>query len=198
MTGRLLILLGYAAIGSFLAVPHAAHAERSWEQKLFSYISVNQDIASVLKEFSYINDIPLITSEKVQGRVQGRWLDIPCGEFLQKMSRLYDFDWYDDGSTLYISSKSERTTQIIPLHNHTLSELKTGLQNLGLLDRRFDITPGPASDTLAVSGPPRFLSMIQQTLLSLPNTAHPARAMSNSSRHLTLFRGSAVSDVIVN
>ncbi|KXV69387.1 hypothetical protein AD951_06885 [Acetobacter malorum] len=198
MSRHFLAIMGYATISGLLVAPCVALAENNWEEKPFSYIAVNQEISSVLKEFSYINDIPVIASDKVRGHVQGRWLNLSSRDFLQKMSHLYDFDWYNDGAALYISSKSERITQIIPLHNHTLSELRSALLNMGLLDNRFDIGAGPANDTLAVSGPPRLVSMVQQTVLSLPSTQHAIKTSGGEVRHLTLFRGSAVSDVIVN
>lgn len=191
-------VLSCAVFGGFLFAASTASAYEKWEKKPFSYISVNQGISSVLKEFSYINDISIVVSDKVHGQVHGRWLNLSSKEFLQKTGRLYDFDWYDDGAALYISSTSERSTQIMPLHGHSFSHLKSALQQMGLLDTRFDLGAGPATDTVMVAGPPRFIAMVQQTLLSLPAESRPVHRAESASRHLTLFRGSSVSDIVVH
>ena len=198
MTDHFSTVLSCAAICGFLFTASAASAYETWEQKPFSYIAVDQKISSVLKEFSYINDVSVVVSDKVRGQVHGRWMNISSRDFLQTMSRLYDFDWYDDGAALYISSKSERSAQIIPLHSHTFTQLKVALQKMRLLDTRFDLSTGPANDTIMVAGPPRFIALVQQTLLSLPAEAPPPRRTGGSARHLTVFRGSTVSDIIVH
>nr|WP_298797135.1 hypothetical protein [uncultured Acetobacter sp.] len=192
------IVMSCAAIGGLFFTSPSASAYDHWEQNPFSYIAIDQGVSSVLKEFSYINDISVIISEKVRGHVHGRWLNISSSEFLQKMSHLYDFDWYYDGAGLYISSTSERSTQILPLHGHSLSQLKIEMQKLDFFDKRFDLNTGPARDTLVVSGPPRFIAMVQQTLQVLSPEPYSVRRSESSARHLTLFRGSSVSDIIVH
>ncbi|MCX2561152.1 hypothetical protein OQ252_07045 [Acetobacter farinalis] len=198
MTDCLSKVFSFAVLGGLLITSPAALAYRKWEKNPFSYIAVDQNISSVLKEFSYINDLSINISEKIHGQVRGRWLNITSEDFLQKMSRLYDFDWYDDGGALYVSSKSERSTQIVPLHDHSLSQLRVEMQRLGLFDERFELNAGPANDTAVISGPPRFIAMVQQTLQSLSPEARPVRRSSDNGRHLTLFRGSSVSDIVVH
>lgn len=187
-----------AVLGGLLITSSTAFAYSKWEQSPFSYVAMDQSISSVLKEFSYINDIPVNISEKIHGQVRGRWLNISSEDFLRKMSHLYDFDWYYDGSALYISGKSERSTQIVPLHDHSLSRLRVEMQRLGLFDERFELNAGPANDTAVVSGPPRFIAMVEQTLQSLSPEARPERRSGGSGRHLILFRGSSVSEVVVH
>lgn len=191
-------ILGCAVVGGFTIFTPAALAHGEWEEKPFSYIAINQELSSVLKEFSYINDISIITSDKVHGRVHGRWLDMSSEDFLQKMSHLYDFDWYDDGSAIYVSSKSERSTQIVSLHGHPLSQVKGELQSMGFMDRRFDISASTTNDMAVISGPPRFVAVVQQTIQSLPAENHVVSQVAHTGRHLTLFRGSSVSDIVVH
>ena len=93
----------------------------------------------------------------------------------------HNFEWYFDGRILHISTNEESVIRLLALDSVPFFELRTALDRLGIADRRFPLRHGGASKLVLVSGPPRYVALVEQTLLALVNAA---------PTQVSIFRGS--------
>ena len=119
---------------------------------------------------------------------------LPPRQFLDHLAQSYGLDWFFDGTTLAISATSEAETRFVTLPGVAVSVLQAALQSAGLLDPRFGLRAGPAPGTAMVSGPPRYLHLVEETAAALAQPA-PAPRSPQPASLLTVFRGAAVSKV---
>lgn len=152
-----------AVVSVSLSFPAVAAGE-FWKSKPFQYAAVDQSVNAVLQEFSAATGVPVDVSENVRGQVHERWPDKTAGEFLSHLSRDYGLEWYYDGSMLAISASSETSTQLLPLGSMSFDQLRAGLVSAGLMETRFGLRAGPKPGTVVVTGPPRYLALVKQTL----------------------------------
>jgi type III secretion protein C len=153
------------AIGLFWLVALPAHAanEPPWGDEPFGYVTVEQDLTELLREFASQFGIPITISPNVFGVVRGRLPEQPPRQFLDNLARLYGLLWYYDGFVLHISAIDEAESQIIRLDGMGIEQLTQSLEELGVLDSRFPWRVSPSMDVLYVSGPPRYVELIQST-----------------------------------
>ena len=169
-----------------------ARAE-TWSQRPFQYVAVDQGVRDVLREMATAVAVPIEISDAVRGQAHGRWAEMGAGEFLGRFARDYGLDWFYDGSLLSVSASSETATRLLPLHGVQVTALRSGLAAAGLLDTRFGLRDGPVPDIAMVSGPPRFVAIVQQSLDAVAAPQRPAVAAAppaSGGQHLTIYHGS--------
>ena len=89
------------------------------------------------------------------------------------------------------------------MHGAGLEKLRAGLTTAGLMDARFTLRAGPAPDVALVSGPPRYLAVVQETLDaifasgSVPKSPQPGGAIASAEQRIMVFRGSRVTNVVL-
>jgi type III secretion protein C len=147
----------------FLATPVKAATEPPWGNEPFGYVTVEQDLTELLREFASQFGIPITVSSNVFGVVRGRLPAQPPRQFLDNLARLYGLLWYYDGFVLHISGIDEAESQIIRLDGMGIEQLTRSLEELGVLDARFPWRVSPSMDVLYVSGPPRYVELIRST-----------------------------------
>jgi len=163
---------------------------------------VDQNLRDVLHELSIATATPIKVSDLVSGQAHGRWSNTTAGEFLSQLANTYALEWYFDGSLLSVSASSEDETRLVPLHGAGLEKVRDGLMTSGLMDTRFTLRAGPTPDVALVSGPPRFLAVVQQSVDAIVASGASLQAMrsgvaaSSPQQELTIFRGSHVSNVV--
>lgn len=194
-SGRVAVaaVLGYMAATPWRTAwaepaPHAQDRARPWSQQPFQYIALDQDIRDVLRELSAAVSVPVEMSDAVRGQARGRWDGPDAGHFLSRFAQDYGLDWYFDGSLLAVSAVSETATRVLPLHGVAMEPLRAGMASAGLLDSRFGLRAGPSPDTALVSGPPRFVSVVQQSI-DAEQPAHETVRVAPAER-VTIFHGS--------
>lgn len=193
----LLFALSPICAGSVVA------GERDWAQKPFGYVAIDQSLRDLLREFAAAVAVPLDVSDAVRGQVSGRWPEMPADRFLGALTRSERLESYFDGATLFVSAASENASRMLPLHGATLDQVGRGLEHAGWLDDHFSVRPGPTPGVALVSGPPRFLSVVQQTIDAIADTPTPTVAQASppptvvTERRMQVFRGSAVTSVVL-
>jgi len=188
-----------ALLFSPCAVGQAAEA---WSHRPFQYVAVDQGLRDVLAEMATNVSVPIAVSEAVHGQVHGHWTEMAAGDFLDQLAKTYGLVWYFDGALLSVSTSAENTTKLLPLRGLSLAQLRSGMTVARLIDPRFELREGPAPGTAVVSGPPRFLAMVQQSLDAMANaipvvpTVPVVDAPVVPERTLSVFRGSQTSSVV--
>lgn len=197
------LLVVLAAAGGFWCGAAHAAVDEDWASKPFHYVAVDQNLRDVLRELSIAAAVPVKVSDLVSGQAHGRWPDTTMGELLGQLARTYALEWYFDGSLLSVSASSEDETRLVSLHGAGLEKLRAGLTAAGLLDARFTLRAGPAPDVALVSGPPRYLAVVQETLDaivasgSVPKAMQSGSAVASTERRIMVFRGSTVTNVVL-
>ncbi|UFW92086.1 nodulation protein NolW (plasmid) [Bradyrhizobium barranii] len=162
----------------------------------YSYTVLDQDLSAALQEFGNNLNIRVNVSTEVRGRIRGRMPDLPPREFLDRLTALYNLQWYYDGLVLYISAAHEAQSRLIVLNPISFDAFKTALDALNISDERYIAKPAPGEGLVLASGPPRFVALMDQTLNGLVAEAqarrnHLAAEKPQRESVLMLFRGSS-------
>lgn len=156
-----IVTAGLASVGPALAV------EPAWPEGPYKYLVIDQDVRGVLVEFGRNVGIPVDVSEQIKGRLRGRLGVAPAREFLDKLCESYGLVWYFDGAVLHVSAKTEIRTELINIGRFPPGEVNEKLKALGIADPRFPVRSTQDIGVVSVSGPPSFVSLVRQTLISL-------------------------------
>ncbi|MCV3211078.1 type III secretion protein [Mesorhizobium sp. YC-39] len=176
---------------------HLAHsAPLSLPSTPYRYAVLDQELAAALQEFGNNLKIKISISGEVKGRIRGRMPDLPPRAFLDRLTDLYNLQWYFDGVELYVSSANEAQTRLLVLTPIRFDALKAALDALNISDERYVVRPAPGNALVMVSGPPRFVALVEQTFNGLVAQAQAqpqAAAVEKPPQEsvLLLFRGSS-------
>ncbi len=173
---------------------NAIASEPIWPPTAYDYVVVDQDLRTVLTQFGTNTGLRLVLSDQVQGRVHGRLPSASPREFLSNLAQEFGLDWYFDGAVISVSATSEAQTRLLSLQGVSFPKLRDGLAAAGLLEQRFQLKPGLASDIVIISGPPRYVAMVQQATAALSAEKDVKRAPA-SGETMVVFRGSTVNRV---
>ncbi|MGX5831859.1 secretin N-terminal domain-containing protein [Mesorhizobium sp. 43Arga] len=171
----------HSALGVPLSLPSAP----------YRYTVLDQDLSAALQEFGNNLNISVNISPEVKGRIRGRMPDLAPREFLDRLTELYDLQWYFDGLVLYVSAAKEAQTRMLVLAPIRFDAFKAALDELDISDDRYVVRPAPGNGLVLVSGPPRFTALVEQTFNGLVAQAQPHAAAPAKQSVLTLFRGSS-------
>ncbi|NOJ43844.1 secretin N-terminal domain-containing protein [Bradyrhizobium australiense] len=194
------VLNRVAGAGVFLCTALTAFAAPlSLPSAPYSYTVLDQDLSAALLEFGNNLNIRVNVSAEVKGRIRGRMPDLPPREFLDRLTNLYNLQWYYDGLVLYVSAANEAQSRLLVLKPISFDAFKAALDALNISDERYLVRPAPGDGLVLVSGPPRFIALLEQTLNGLVAEAQtrPHAAVEKRPREsvLKLFRGSSTTVV---
>ncbi|MGX5805600.1 secretin N-terminal domain-containing protein [Bradyrhizobium sp. Arg314] len=159
----------------------------------YRYTVLDQDLSAALQEFGNNLNISVNISPEVKGRIRGRMPDLAPREFLDRLTEMYDLQWYFDGLVLYVSAAKEAQTRMLVLAPIRFDAFKAALDELDISDDRYVVRPAPGNGLVLVSGPPRFTALVEQTFNGLvaEAQAQPHAAAPTKQSVLILFRGSS-------
>ncbi|MBK8508190.1 MAG: DUF4124 domain-containing protein [Candidatus Competibacteraceae bacterium] len=148
-------LLSLAAFGAGATPP-------VWNATPFSYVAVNDDIAEVLRGFAASQGVPVVVSDKIAGKLNGRFDQLTPEAFLQRLVAAYGLVWYYDGHVLYVYRADEMRSRIVKLNFYPVARFQKALEQLGILDDRFTFKPVAEEGVVLVSGPQPFLDLVEE------------------------------------
>jgi type III secretion protein C len=162
-------------LGLPLARPAAA-IEPRWPEMPYNYLVLDQDLPSVLEQFSRQMGVPVRLSDAIEPhRLRGK-LGAPSPKaFLQWLCDSYDLVWYFDGSVLHIIRRGELRNAFLELGRIPLADLKQRLAASGFAEERFPLTPSSDPAFAALAAPPAYTALVQQVLASMKGDAEPRR-----------------------
>ncbi|MCP3460778.1 secretin N-terminal domain-containing protein [Bradyrhizobium sp. CCGUVB23] len=194
------VLNGVLCFGVFVSsgIQMALGASLSLPSTAYRYTVLDQELSAALQEFGNNLNIRVTVSAEVKGRIRGHMPDLPPREFLDHLTQLYNLQWYYDGLMLYVSTAKEAQTRLLLLTSISFDALKATLDTLNISDERYILRPAPGNGLVLVSGPPRFIALVEQTLNGLvaEAQARPRSAqMPSRDSVLMLYRGSSATVV---
>ncbi|MDF0497180.1 nodulation protein NolW [Bradyrhizobium yuanmingense] len=185
-------------VGAFisLSVVRALGAPLELPSTPYTYTVLDQDLAAALQEFGNNLKIRINVSPQVKGRIRGRMPDLAPREFLERVTNLYNLQWYYDGLVLYVSDAHEAESRLLVLNPITFDAFKAALDALKMSDERYVVRAAPEDGLVFASGPPRFVALVDQTLKGLVAEAQARRNLTTAAKPppeslLMLFRGSS-------
>lgn len=186
------VLVSVLVFASVLSLPTSAWSlEPKWPPGPYRYLVIDQDVKDVLIEFGRNVGVPVRVSDQVSGRVRGRLPVATAREFLNLLCERHGLVWYFDGAVLHIGAEAEVKTELINIGQLPTTELLAKLDTLGITDTRFPVRATQDAGIISVSGPPVFVTLVQQTLAAMgKSTAQPPR---EGDQHpgVRVFRGGA-------
>lgn len=157
-TAAIGLVLGLQAFSAMFA-PAALAAPIPWRSSNISYVADRKDIQEVLRDISASAGVAVQISAKVKGTVSGRF-DTRPQLMLERMAATFGFIWYYDGAVLRIYSADEVVSTTIGLSAASTAALRRSLSKLQIEDPRFPIRFDDDARTAVVSGPPRYVELV--------------------------------------
>ncbi len=114
--------------------------------------------------FGTAQGMSVVMTEAVQGVFSGEFKEMPAEEFLNRMTASHNLVWYYDGAALYVCGSGEVQTVLLSLRYMKATELRAMLRELGVEDVRFPIRTASDDELILVSGPPRYVALIAETI----------------------------------
>jgi len=137
----------------------------AWRQPTYTLTARMMNVRSALESFGVAQGLPVIMSEGVKGTFSGVFKDMPSAEFLEKLATLHNLIWYCDGAAIYVYGAGELESALFDLNHTTVAEVTAMMSELGLEDARFPIKATKSAHLVMVSGPPRYVQLVGQTIV---------------------------------
>ena len=165
----------FAALALCLVAFPAAAAEPSWPDTPYTYVVIDQDLVQLLTEFGRNMGVPVQVTDQVHGRVLGKLPPLAPRAFLDRLATEYGFNWYYDGTTLAIAGNSEMVQRMVPLGAADFDKLSADLDRLGVTDSRHELHHAQGAEAVLVTGPPRFVELVDQTIAAANKEHTPSQ-----------------------
>jgi type III secretion protein C len=136
----------------------------SWKAPRYSLVAQSMNIRQALESFGSAQGISVVMSQAVAGSFSGTFSDIPAAEFLDRISTSHNLIWYYDGAALYIYGSWEVATILLDLKYMKAAEVRVLIRDLGVEDSRFPIKTASNDELIMVSGPPRYVTLVAETI----------------------------------
>ena len=135
-----------------------------WKTETYSLVARAMDLRQALETFGVAQGVSTILSPAVSGTISGEFLDVPCGEFLNRLCSLHNLAWYWDGATLWLYAAGEMQTILLDLRYMKAGEVRAMLAELGVEDPRFPLKTASRDELIMVSGPPRYVALVAEMI----------------------------------
>jgi len=134
-----------------------------------SYVIVNQEVDHFLRDLARDTSTRIQSSPKVRGRIkQSTFMGSP-EEILRGVSSKLELDWFQHNGVFFLSSKREALTRLIRLGDLDLGDVTKELGVSGLLFDDFPISSAAENSALLVTGPPRYLALVESVIEGIPS-----------------------------
>ncbi|WP_281561015.1 type III secretion system outer membrane ring subunit SctC [Thalassomonas sp. RHCl1] len=137
-----------------------------WDEA-YAVHSKGESIANVLKNFSANYNIQAVISPQLTARVLGAYSGKNGRDFLDKLAKKNAFTWYNDNGAIYFYATSEYQNRVFHLKYISPEYLEDMLRKVGIWDGRFNWQVASTEQLVYISGPPRFINLIEQTIWTL-------------------------------
>lgn len=175
------------ALGA-LAVPAPAAPLDDRDRHAFAI--VDQQVGDVLREFAGATGRAVDLGEGVDGRLTNFRGNYTARGFLDAVAARSGLVWYDDGAAIHVSGADAMRSVVIDFDRVPARTLTAALVDLGVADDRFALRRTSAGIGI-VTGPPRYVEMVESTFLMLADRQSPEVA-GGAAHAMTIVRGEEV------
>ncbi|WP_444913825.1 type III secretion system outer membrane ring subunit SctC [Microbulbifer sp. TRSA007] len=130
----------------------------------FEFYGEEQPLRDVLTAIATHSRLGVEINEGIDSDFSGYLMKANSKEALNFLAGAFDLVWYFDGATLYIDPINEMESKLFLLSKVDSSLLKKTMQELSIWDERFEWRSLGANGIVMVSGPPRYLELVDKTV----------------------------------
>jgi type III secretion protein C len=134
---------------------------------IYDYIVIDQDLTVALLEFARNFKVQVDIDTEVRGRLRDRLPPSTGEEFLNQLAEQNQFDWFLDGRVLRVTPLRQTTSRVFNSKNIKIEDLRSALARLGVSDRRHPLRTDELTGLTLVSGPPRFIALVEAAITAL-------------------------------
>lgn len=164
LTGAMLVVL----LTAFFVASGLQAAETEggipWKTTEYTLLAREMPLRDALDSFGTAQGIPVVSSRNVGGTLSGDFRKLPPREFLERVAAMNSLVWYYDGTILYVYASGEVVTELLELQYMKVDDVAAMLKELGIEDHRFPLKNAANSQLLMVSGPPRYVELVQEVV----------------------------------
>jgi type III secretion protein C len=155
-----------ALLCSMLATTAVQAANVPWRNEKFSYMTRGQSLRDFLRHFGSSQGLTVVVDPAVEGSVVGNYNVMPQN-MMEMLSVQHGLIWYYDGNILYVYQAGQAQSQTIRLNYGTVAQFRQTLVRLNVPDKRYPIKYDAETNTALVSGPKRYVDLINEVAQSL-------------------------------
>lgn len=147
-----------------VAEPEPARPTIAWKTPKFTLTARAMSLREGFEAFAAAQGMSVVMTEAVRGTFSGEFRGMAADEFLDRVTTLHNLIWYYDGAALYLCGSGEVQTMLLSLRYMKADEVRAMLRQLGIEDARFPIRTASDDELILVSGPPRYVALIAETI----------------------------------
>ena len=185
-----------------LFTTQAAHAV-TWNES-YAYLAQGQNLQSTLQAFASAQNLALDINPQIDlaASTGNSWIRGENGPaFLNALAARNNISWFVFERTLYISSSRDIVTKRIILPTGSTDNAREALTAIGLFDARFGWGALPNQGTVLVSGPNKYVALVER-FLSMAPAPQPKRSgdapISNHTLMSFHLRHASVADRVIS
>ncbi|MDR2664081.1 MAG: hypothetical protein LBB14_00935 [Puniceicoccales bacterium] len=145
----------------------AGAGEIPWTDSSYYHFAQSQNLEDLIRDFTAIQGIDVVIDPELSGTVNGIFEGIPPEEFWDNLSKAYNLCWFYDGSILYVYPGASISTQVIAMGPQEGNALKAIVGEMDFASSSCTLRYMIATKMMVISGPPRFLEVVQGLLDSI-------------------------------
>lgn len=157
---RLLVTLVLLAL--FIPSETRAEPPKHWLSAGYAYETEGSSLERVLQDFAHAFNVKVEFSSEMEQIIKGKIKSGSAIAFLERLALQHKFQWFVFNNTLYISAGDDRQIKRIKVKQLAAGSMKTALNAIGLIDKRFGWGELPSEKVVLVSGPQKYVELIQQ------------------------------------
>lgn len=136
----------------------------AWRTPKYTLVARQMPVREALDAFAIAEGLSVVMSDGVQGVFSGDFQDVEAGEFLDRLATIHNLTWYHDGAAIYVYTAGEILTNLTDLRYMKAEDVVGLLKELGVEDERFPIKTAMNGEIIMVSGPPRYVQLVTETI----------------------------------
>lgn len=148
------------ALGLGMANPLQS-GEIPWSDTFYYHFAQDQDLASLIKDFTAVQGVDVVISPELVGTVNGIFENIPPQEFWNNLTKVYNVMWFYDGNVLYAYPGADVQTEVLTMGKNDADSLIGIINDLDFASSNSSMRYLPENRMLVVNGTPRFLQVLQ-------------------------------------
>lgn len=160
------------ALCTLLCAPGSA-AEPEWPSEALTIQVQEQQLAQFLKDFFAAIDMTVLVSDSVDGRISGKFDDVPEKIFADVV-KAYGLLPYYDGTVFHVSPASSIQSRSFKLTSRQLDKVLKKLITQGLSDRYQSVHVLRSEKLIKVRGAPEFVADVHQIVNAVAPKKRPA------------------------
>ena len=136
----------------------------AWRNPTYTLLARQMNVREAFDGFAIAQGLSVVMSEGVAGSFSGDFRNVPSQQFLEQVCTMHNLTWYYDGAAIYVYAAGEIMTTLTDLAYMKVDDVLKLLRELGVEDSRFPIKTASDGEIILVSGPPRYVELILQTI----------------------------------